>query len=280
MSGTAPLDERSIPSGYKIIRTLGIGAMGRVFLAEKAGIQYAMKILTKHGGDTVDNFKRTQRFSREAEVLLTVQHPNIVKIYEYNISAEGGVKPSYLIMEYVAGGNLSGVIEDGAWTMKEKISALRQIAAALAAIHKHGIFHRDIKPENILIGDGGLIKVSDFGIVKVQNSSLTMTTESMGSPSYMSPESLDSSKGVDGRSDIFSLGVLAYELFTGRKPFEGEGMFELMMKINKHQPEEPSRIVREIPGRLNDAIMKMIEKNPKDRFQTANGVLAAIDGVV
>ena len=260
--------------GYKIIKTLGIGNVGTVMLVEKDGNYFAVKILRKD--TTPESYAiRMQRFEREAEILRRIDHPNIVKIFDYNFDDKKGLP--YLIMEHVNGRQLSQHIKQNSLDFDLKISIIKQAADALDYVHRQGIIHRDIKPENILITDDGIVKITDFGIGKIIDSELTITGDVMGSPAYMSPESFDSSKTIDYRSDIFSLGVICYELFTGVRPFEGDTLYKLLDAIREKKPEAPMKINPRIDSWLQDVMAKMLDKNPDKRFISAFEIVKAIN---
>jgi serine/threonine-protein kinase len=147
-----------------------------------------------------------------------------------------------------------------------------KVASALEYVHSYGIMHRDIKPDNILIDGGPSPKLTDFGISRIADSSLTMTDEVMGSPKYMAPESFDSSKAVSERSDIFSLGVVGYELLTGALPFEGDNIYQLAQNISDDAPLRPMKINPEIPDWAENMLARMLAKKPADRFPSASDV--------
>jgi serine/threonine protein kinase len=270
-------DDSSLESefmGYKIIKTLGIGNVGTVMLVEKNGNYFAVKILRKD--TTPESYAiRMQRFAREAEILRRIDHPNIVKIFDYNFDDRKGLP--YLIMEHVNGRQLSQHIKQNTLDFDLKISIIKQTADALDYVHRQGIIHRDIKPENILVTDDGIVKITDFGIGKIIDSELTITGDVMGSPAYMSPESFDSAKTIDYRTDIFSLGVICYELFTGIRPFEGDTLYKLLDAIREKKPEEPMKINPRIDSWLQDVMAKMLDKNPDKRFISAFEIVKAIN---
>ncbi len=260
--------------GYKVIRTLGIGNVGTVMLVEKDGNYFAVKVLRKD--TTPESYAfRMQRFAREAEILRRIDHPNIVKIYDYNFDDKKGLP--YLIMEHVNGRQLSQLIKQNSLDFQRKISIIKQSADALDYVHRQGIIHRDIKPENILVTEDGIVKITDFGIGKIIDSEITLTGDVMGSPAYMSPESFDSAKAIDYRTDIFSLGVICYELFTGVRPFEGDTLYKLINAIREKSPEEPMKINPNIEPWLQDIMAKMLDKTPDKRFISAFEIVKAIN---
>jgi len=266
------LDDSPV-AGYKIVRNLGAGTMGVVLLVQKENDYYAMKIL-RSAGD-MDSAKNVKRFMREADILTTIDHPNIVKFFEYGLSPKENVP--YFIMEFVDGNPLSAHIAMGDLNMEEKLAVIKQIADALAFIHDRGILHRDVKPANILLTDSKNVKLTDFGIARIAESELTITHEMLGTPAYMSPEAFDAMREKDQRSDIFSLGTICYELLTEIKPFSGETIAELMDSIQHEKPIEPMRVAPEIRPYVQDIMAKMLAKAPEDRFPSAAAVLKALD---
>lgn len=272
-SGLVNHSNPTAKNGYSVVRTLGAGNMGIVLLVQKDSKYYAMKIL--RCGDNDENHKiRVQRFIREAEILSKIKHPNVIRIFEYGVSEEEEIP--YIIMEFVAGEPLNRYMESHKLTHDDSIKIITQLAEALAMVHQFGILHRDIKPGNILLTENLDVKLTDFGIAKIENSDLTMTREVLGSPAYMSPESFDSSIVKDCRSDIFSLGVIAYELLTGIKPFYGETIGELMNAIQYELPIEPLKINDSFPPYMQDILAKMLAKDPDERFSSPEGLLKAL----
>ena len=262
--------------GYKILKTIGTGNIGTVLLGEKEGRLFAIKILRKD--TSPDNYSaRMWRFAREADILRKIDHKNIVKVYDYNFDENKG-RP-YLIMEYLRGTPLSRHIAQSDLDFDQKLEIVKQSADALDHIHRQGIIHRDIKPGNMIISmsDELIVKLIDFGIGKTEDSSLTITGEIMGSPAYMSPESFDSVKMIDYRSDIFSLGVVCYELFTGVRPFSGDTVYQLLDAIRDRKPEAPMIVNPNLPHWLQDIMAKMLDKNPDKRFISAFEIVKAIN---
>ncbi|HCE44892.1 MAG TPA: hypothetical protein DET40_15230 [Lentisphaeria bacterium] len=268
---------RNIASDYKIIRSLGSGVAGVVLLVERDGMQYAMKVLRWIGGRSDESqLLKLKRFKREAEILMKIQNEHVVRIYEHNLDKEN--ENPYIIMEYVDGVSLAGYMEQGAvHGLQEKISIIRQIAEALDCVHNNGVLHRDIKPENIIITKDNMVKVTDFGVCHVSDSSLTMTDDLIGSPAYMAPESFDSVKTIDQRSDIFSLGAISYELLTGVRPFDGGSIFEIMDIIRSRRLVAPVKLNSEIPAWMQDIMSKMLNKKPQGRFNNAGEIVKAVD---
>ena len=261
-------------SGYSIVKTLGTGSMGIVMLVTKGGRQYAIKIMRQEFiRDATD--ERMRRFEREAEILASIDHPNVIKVYEYGLYDKDGVP--YIVMEYVPGNDLDFHMRAKSLLPEEQITIIRDVASALSAVHHCGILHRDIKPANILLTDSKQVKLTDFGIARISDSDLTLTFQTLGTPCYMAPEAFESSKNLGPRSDIFSLGVVCYELMTGIKPFDGDALADIMCAIREEKPEEPLAINPGIPDFMQDIMAKMLTKNPAERFESADEIVTAID---
>jgi len=259
------------PKGYRLIRKIHHGGLYAVFLAEKGGVKYAIKVLVKH----LYSMEKLKRFFREAGVLSGIRHPNIVGIHEYGLSEKGGIP--YIVMEYLEGNPLGEVIKGGPLPLEKGVSVLKQIAMALETVHGHGIVHRDIKPQNIMVKDDGGAKLADFGIVHVLDSKLTASDSILGTPAYMSPEGFDSKKNEDERSDLFSLGVVAYEMFTGQYPFSLVSIPRAIDSIRKERPPEPMKVNPRIHPLVQVILGKMLEKNPVRRYQSASEIIKDID---
>ena len=262
---------------YQIVRTLGIGSTGVVIELKKNEAHYALKVLrpsTAWGADP----DAVHRFLREEKFLSRINHPNVIKIIQAGTAAVGDYP--YIMMEYVKGEVLTHYIKERRMTLEQKIYIVSQIAAALAAVHKLGILHRDIKPGNVLVEEGYCIKLFDFGISALRDGGVTHTGESeevIGSPAYMAPETFTHDYPVDNRSDIFSLGVLAYELITGIKPFQGQNVEAIVDAVCNNRPVEPAKLVPELPECVQTLLEGMLRKNPQDRFTSASEIIARIN---
>jgi tRNA A-37 threonylcarbamoyl transferase component Bud32 len=269
-------DGRSV-GRYRIIRFLGAGAMGEVYLAEDPHIErkLAIKTVRLEGGRPQDIEDRKRRLLREARAAGRLLHPNVVTLFDTG-EHEGLL---YLAFEFVEGQDLASRIEEGPPpSLREVLRIIGQVADALDYAHRQGIVHRDIKPSNILLDTTGKVKVADFGIAKVagQNTELTVVGSVMGSPQYLSPEQIRGEE-LDGRSDIFSLGVVLYELLSGRRPFDGETITTLVYQILHKDPSISE--LRTIPLRLEQLLHHMLAKDREERIATAEMVaeeLAAI----
>lgn len=253
--------ENLLGGRYRLDRELGRGGMGTVYLARDT--QLDRPVALKFLGSLVDDSDEyRQRFVREAKAAARVNHPNIVSIYD--ISANMG--KAYIAMEFVEGESLNKRIKDaGTLPPREAVNMILQACSALDAIHQAGIIHRDIKPDNLLIAKGGLIKLTDFGLAKAENARITASNIIMGTPAYMSPEQTRDAD-VDARSDIYSLGLVLYEMLTGKSVFRGG---DLLSRQQTEIPPNPGTLAEGIPPELDAIVMKCIEKKPEDRFQTA-----------
>jgi eukaryotic-like serine/threonine-protein kinase len=249
---------------YRIVRKLGTGGMANVYLAEDEvlGRRVAIKILNdRHAGD--DQF--VERFRREAKNAAGLSHPNIVSIYDRG-EAEGTY---YIAMEYLDGRSLKElIVARGPAPVNVAIDYARQILAAIRFAHRHGIVHRDIKPHNVLVDGEGRLKVTDFGIARAGASQMTEAGSIIGTAQYLSPEQAKGAP-VDQTSDLYSVGVVLYELLTGVVPFSGETPVEIAMKHLSSPPEPPSAKRAEIPRELDYVVLRALAKDPADRYQSA-----------
>ncbi|MEA2011892.1 MAG: protein kinase [Verrucomicrobiota bacterium] len=248
---------------YKTRKMIGSGNAGIVMLVEKEGLEYAMKILRKEPNAEIQK-KNIRRFLQEGRILSEINHPNIVKVFDYGISDEQSAP--YMIMEYIKGSTLKEYMNEFEIPMNNKIKIFLQIIEALNAIHKAEIIHRDMKPANILITEHLNVKLVDFGIAKVKYSSLTLTSDMFGSPAYMAPECFNSFNDINFNADIFSLGVLGYELFTGDLPFSGDSIFETIYAIRKSKKYKNEKMFLQLPDCIQKILTKMLIKNPEHRF--------------
>ncbi len=255
-------------SHYKILRKLGEGGMGEVYLAEDIRLkrQVAIKFLPEHLTKDKQNVKR---FEREAEAAASLNHPNIVTIYDI-IDSDNQI---CIVMEFVDGKSLRDMITRNQIGIIDSIDIIKQICEGLAKAHQAGIVHRDIKPDNILIGNDGRVKILDFGLAKLRGvSKLTAETSTVGTTHYMSPEQLQG-KEVDQRSDIWSLGIVMYEMITGEPPFRGEYESVVTYSILNDEP----KLVENIPPELQIIIKKALNKNSEQRFQNCKEMLGELD---
>src|SRR3954470_11428512 len=250
---------------YRIVRKLGTGGMANVYLAEDEvlGRRVAIKILNdRHAGD--DQF--VERFRREAKNAASLSHPNIVSIYDRG-EAEGTY---YIAMEYLDGRSLKElIVARGPAPVNVAIEYARQILAAIRFAHRHGIVHRDIKPHNVLVDAEGRLKVTDFGIARAGASQMTEAGSIIGTAQYLSPEQARGAP-VDQTSDLYSVGVVLYELLTGVVPFNGDTPVEIAMKHLSSAPEPPSSKRADIPRDLDLVVLRALAKDPADRYQSAD----------
>ena len=255
---------QKINDRYEIIRVIGEGGMANVYLANDTILnrKVAVKVLR---GDLANDEKFVRRFQREALSASSLNHPNIVEMYD--VGEDDG--NFYIVMEYVDGKNLKQLIKRRTkLSLTEVVDIMKQLTDGISHAHDSFIIHRDIKPQNMLILDNGLVKITDFGIAVALNSTqLTQTNSVMGSVHYLPPEQA-AGKGATFKSDIYSLGIMMYELITGKLPFRGENAVEIALK----QMKEPIPSIREdnneIPQAVENIVLKACAKNPKNRYDS------------
>jgi serine/threonine-protein kinase len=248
---------------YRILRKLGAGGMANVYLAEdeELGRRVAIKILNdRYANDELF----IERFRREAKSAAGLSHPNIVSIYDRG-QAEGTY---YIAMEVIEGRSLKELIlTRGPLPIAHAIAYTLEILDALRFAHRHGIIHRDVKPHNILIG-GERLKVTDFGIARAGASQMTEAGSIMGTAQYLSPEQARGAP-VTASSDLYSVGIVLYEMLTGKVPFSGDSAIEIAMKHLNELPKPPSKVRPEIPAELDHVVLRALAKAPEDRYQSA-----------
>jgi serine/threonine-protein kinase len=261
---TDPLLNRLFDRRYLIQRKLGAGGMAAVYLAEdqELGRRVALKLLDdRHASD--EQF--VERFRREAQNAAGLNHPNIVSIFDRGQAEE----TYYIAMEFLDGRTLKElVLRNGPTPIPIAIDYARQILQALAFAHRHGIVHRDIKPHNIVVGRDGRLKVTDFGIARSGASQMTEAGSIVGTAQYLSPEQARGAQ-VDPRSDLYSLGIVMYEMLTGKVPFTGDAPVEIAMKHLSSVPDPPSKTRPEVPASLDAVVMRALAKDPDERFDSA-----------
>ena len=253
-----------IDNRYKIIKSIGEGGMANVYLAYDTILEreVAVKILR---GDLSDDEKFIRRFQREANSASSLRHPNVVEMYD--VGEDDG--KYFIVMEYVDGKTLKGLIKKrGPLNLSESIDIMLQLTSGIACAHQSYIIHRDIKPQNVMILEDGRVKITDFGIaMALNNNELTQTNSVMGSVHYLPPEQASGNSSTT-KSDIYSLGILMFELLTGKVPFKGENAVEIAIKHMKDQIPSVCKINPSIPQSVENIILKACAKNPKNRYET------------
>ena len=264
---------------YEVMSELGKGAMGVVYLAKDPVIGRMVAIKTIRassmaGDDDSESREFRERFVREAQTAGILSHPHIVTIHD--IGEDPETSTSFIAMEYIEGKNLKSLLAERAPFSYDQIAEMiAQVAEAIDYAHRKGIIHRDIKPANIIITTDEKVKITDFGIAKVASSNLTTTGQFLGTPNYMSPEQV-SGAPVDGRSDIFSLGVVLYELLTHRKPFVGENLTAISYKIVHEDFTPPAELSSEVPSEFNPIVARAMAKDPWNRYQRGKDFALAL----
>jgi serine/threonine-protein kinase len=261
---------------FRVRSKLGEGGMGVVYAADDEKLRriVALKVLPSIG-----QAAKRARFLREARSAAAVSHPNVATIYEVG-EDEGRV---YIAMEYLRGASLRAHVSERLPT-EEVQRVARGIATALARAHAQGVVHRDLKPDNVMLTEEGVVKVLDFGLATAPTSApdvaeveptLTAEGQILGTPSYMSPEQAKG-RALDARTDVFSCGVMLYELATGRRPFTGQGALEILVAIERDAPVPPSRLEPRVPPSLEAVILRCLEKNPAARYPDGGALLEAL----
>jgi serine/threonine-protein kinase len=263
---------------YKIVAVLGEGSMGIVYKAIDPDIQeyVALKTIHKKLLEGKDRAVILQRFINEVKAGRLLRHPNIVAMYDYQEDED----TCFLVMEYIEGTTLKETIQEHPDLGKEEICRIMsQLLDGLQEAHKQGVVHRDIKPENLILKEDGDVRIADFGVARLDSSTMTTDGSILGSPSYMSPEQC-MGKQVDARSDLFSAGVVLYQLLTGEKPFSGMAFMETMQQILHVQPAMPSTRNPVLESEWDAVVNKALAKHVDDRFQTATDFKQALTKIV
>ncbi len=263
---------KKLDGRYEIRELIGIGGMANVYRCYDTidDREVAIKILKD---EFLNNEEFIRRFKNESKAIAVLSHPNIVKVYDVSF----GDMIQYIVMEYIDGITLKEYInQQKVLTWKETVHLVTQILAALSHAHSKGVVHRDIKPQNMMLLSDGTIKVTDFGIARFSNSTRTMTEQAIGSVHYIAPEQ---AKGdiTDGKTDIYSIGVMMYEMLTGKLPFDGENAVSVALMHLQVMPESPRSINPSIPEGIEEITLKAMQKQPADRYLSAQDMLADID---
>ena len=257
---------------YEILEILGEGGMAFVYKARDMQLERFVAIKTLKP-NYVNQETFVDRFKREAKTAANLNHPNIVQIFDWGIEKE-----PYFVMEYIEGNTLTSIIaKNRTISLSDILFIGAQVSSGLHAAHQKGLVHRDIKPGNIMITPDGKVKVTDFGIVSLQNeeSDITKTGSVLGTASYISPEQAQG-KPVSIESDLYSLGTVLYELITGRPPFSGDSPISTATKHLTEKPEKPSLYRRDLPKGVENAILRLLEKASYDRFKSAEDLRATL----
>lgn len=266
---------------YEIVAELGRGGMGAVFRAldPKIDRTVAIKTIAVPETDPTSMEHYRQRFFREAQAAGRLSHPGIVTIYD--VDEDPATHTPFIVMEYAEGRTLADFVaqsSEGKLAPATALDLVEQIAVALDYAHAAGIVHRDIKPANIIVTPEGRAKIMDFGIAKIALREATITGHVMGTPAYMSPEQING-KPVDGRSDLFSLGVIAYWLLTGVKPFDGDTVTEICVHVATSEPRPVTELCASLGTNHQSVLARALAKDPKQRYQTARELAADINAL-
>jgi beta-lactam-binding protein with PASTA domain/predicted Ser/Thr protein kinase len=272
--GVSEVAEGSVVDNrYRVLRRLGSGGMADVWLAEDTHLQRQVALKVLHRRFLQDQ-EFVGRFQREAEHAAGLQHPNIVAVYDRG--SDGDV--NYIAMRYVEGPTLKELIDRGL-SPDQAVALVRQVLEGARFAHRNGIVHRDLKPQNVIVDGEGKAVVTDFGIARAGVSEITQTGSVMGTPQYLSPEQAQGFE-VTPVSDLYSIGVILYEALTRRVPFEADSAVAIAMKQVAETPQRPSSINPQVSPALDAVVMRALEKEPGQRFQSADAFIAALDGAL
>src|SRR5215207_8975732 len=275
-SERSPAALAALEPEYWILGEIGRGGTAIVYLARDraTGEEVAIKLIRPK---YLEDDEAIARFAREARFVTQLNHPNVVGVHRV---LDLGVAGIALVMAHVDGRTLKQVIQEERPLAQEVVvDVVRQVAAALAAAHRMGIIHRDVKPENIFIDSDGRALLADFGVARSMtgDTQLTMNGVAIGTPSYMAPEQIDGDQ-IDGRADIYSLGLVAWEMFTGHRPWEGESLYAVLYHQRHHELPDVRELRPDVSDQLADAIGGAIAKDPAARWQNMDELIDALDG--
>lgn len=260
---------------YEPVRLLAAGGMGEVYLARhrELGTEVAIKLLRPMPLEQLPGLR--ERFAREARLAARVAHPGVVRV----LASELADDRPFLVLELVRGRTLRALLAEGPPTIAEALRLAIATAEVLAEAHAHGVLHRDVKPDNVMVQDDGRVRVLDFGIARAiaDDAPLTRTGELVGTPEYMAPEQLlDGPEAVDARTDVHALGVLTYELLTGRSPFRGSSLFQTLKLVESLTPPQPSSLREQVPAEVDAVLRRALHKEPHARPADAGSFAAAL----
>jgi serine/threonine-protein kinase len=268
-----PGEGSTIDGRYRLLRRIGSGGMADVWLAEDPHLQRRVALKILHRRFAQDR-EFVERFRREAEAAAGLSHPNIVAVYD-----RGDVEGTYYIaMQLLEGRSLKELIDTGL-APEQAVGLIRQVLEAAGFAHRNGVVHRDLKPQNVIVDDEGKATVTDFGIARAGASEITQAGSVMGTPHYLSPEQAQG-QAVTAVSDLYSVGVILYEALAGQVPFEAESAVAIAMKQVSHTPQRPSSLNPAVSPALDAAVMRALEKDPGQRFQSAEAFIAALDAAL
>lgn len=265
---------------YQIDKVLGKGGMGMVYKGRHIYMNRMVAIKILHPDQAQDE-SVVSRFHKEARSLCQFSHPNLVSVFDFGIMSTG---EPYMVMDYCDGQSLDQILrQERRLSTNRALNLFIQACRALDAVHSQGIVHRDIKPSNLLVSEGDILRVVDFGLAKNVGGlekliKLTCTGEVVGSPSYMSPEQC-TGQDLDHRSDIYSLGIAMYEALTGQLPYEADSFYEILNKHIRGNPPRQPFVDNNVPSNLEEIIFRCLDKDPDARFQSARELLSALEGV-
>lgn len=274
---STPEDDDHRFGKYQVIDQIGKGGMGIVYKCYDPDFQrpVAVKTIFKKYIEADQGSEFLRRFKHEMIAAARVTHGNVVAVYDAGV--QGGAP--YLVMEFVDGCDLKQIITDDApLTIERSIDIMKKVLRGLACVHQQGIVHRDIKPANIFLTKAGEVKLADFGIAKLDTSELTKVGTVMGSPKYMSPEQCRGDV-IDHRSDLFSLGVIFYQMLTNKHCFSAESMVAITQKILAEEPDKPSLLRPDVPKAIDKVVMKALQKKTDQRYQSVDEFLHALDAI-